>query len=194
MNILVVFAHPSPKSFNRSLLETVREEAGAKGHECRVRDLYALGFRPALTDEDMEAFNHNNVPADIKAEQEAVTWADVVVFMHPIWWFGVPAIFKGWIDRVFAYGFAYGHDSRGVKPLLAGKKAVVVNTAGGAEVTGYDDTGYKQAIIKLTDIGIYNFVGLEVILRRMFFQIPIASDEERRVMQERLRLDLRKIL
>lgn len=194
MHILAVFAHPAAKSFNRSILDAVLEEAGAKGHDCVVRDLYAENFRPVLTEADMEAANRGKLPADIAEMQEAVARAEVVFFIHPIWWFGFPAILKGWVDRVFSYGFAYGHDSRGVRPLLAGKKAVVINTAGGEEVAGYDETGFKDAVIKLADQAIYKFVGFDVILRRMFFSVPSASDEERRHMLELLRADLRKIL
>ncbi len=194
MHILVVYAHPSPKSFNRSLLEVVVDEAQAKGHECVVHDLYAQAFQSALTDADFESFNRGKIPDDIKAEQMAVKRADVVVFMHPVWWFGLPAIFKGWIDRVFSYGFAYGHDSRGVRPLLAGKKAIIVNTAGGADGQSFQETGFKDAMIKLIDNGIFQFVGFDIILRRMFFQVPSASDGDRREMLEMLRSDLRKML
>ncbi len=195
MHILAIYAHPSPKSFNRALLDTLVDEARAKGHECVARDLYAENFQPILSEADFEAFNRGKTPDDIKDMQSAVARADVVAFIHPIWWSGCPAILKGWVERVFSYGFAYGHDSRGVKPLLAGKKAVIVNTAGGAEsAAGADDGGFKDAFIKLYDQAIYKFVGFDVILHRMFFQVPAASDEERRDMLERLRADLRKIL
>lgn len=194
MNILAVYAHPSPKSFNRAILNAVVEEAKHKGHEITVRDLYGERFQPVLTNDDFVAFSRGEIPDDVKAEQDALRRADVVIIIHPIWWFGLPAIIKGWIDRVFSYGFAYSHDSKGVKPLLAGKKAVIINTAGGAEAPGYDDTGYKDAMVRLTDMGIYKFVGFEVILRRMFFQVPTAGDEARRGMLDLVRSDLRKIL
>ncbi len=194
MRILVIYAHPSGKSFNHALLDVLMEEATTKGHDCEVRDLYADSFQPVLTEKDFEEFNHGSIPPDIKREQDAVRKADVVAFIHPIWWFGLPAILKGWIDRVFSYGFAYGHDSRGVKPLLAGKKAIIINTAGGADTDAAEATDFMRAMIKVTDMGIYHFVGLDIILRRMFFQVPSATGEERREMLETLRSDLRKIL
>ena len=194
MHILAVFAHPDPNSFNRALLDLVVTESATKGHECVVRDLYAQQFNPSLCMEDFESFNRGITPPDIEAEQAAVSKADVIFFIHPIWWFGPPAIFKGWVDRVFSYGFAYGHDSRGVKPLLAGKKAIVINTAGGKESQGYDDSGFKDAIVKLNDVGIYRFVGLDLLLRRMFFQVPVAGETERREMLELVRSDLKKLL
>lgn len=194
MQILAVFAHPSPKSFNRSILETVKEIAAQKGHGMAVADLYVEGFNPSLTDEDFESFNRAITPPDIQKMQDAVKAANVVAFIHPIWWFGMPAVLKGWIDRIFSYGFAYGHDSRGIKPLLAGKKAIIINTAGGAEAPSYDATGFKDAMFKLNDDGIYRFVGFDIVLHRMFFEVPAKSESERREMLDVLRDDLQKIL
>ncbi len=194
MRILAVYAHPSPKSFNRSILEAVLDEAKAKGHVVSVLDLYAMKFNPVLSDHDMEEFNRGKTPSDIQKMQDEVSAANVVVYIHPLWWFAMPAILKGWIDRVFSYGFAYGHDSRGVKPLLAGKKAILINTAGGAEGPSYEATGFKNAIIKLNDQAVYAFVGFDIILHRMFFEVPAKSEAERRQMLEELRLDIRKIL
>lgn len=194
MHILAIFAHPSPKSFNRSVLGVLLDEAERKGHSLAVRDLYAEKFNPVLSEDDIEAFNRGATPPDIKNMQEAVRAANIVAFIHPIWWFGLPAILKGWIDRVFSYGFAYGHDSRGVKPLLEGRSAIIVNTAGGAEETAYVESGYGEAYGKLTDRGVYGFVGLDVLLRRTFYEVPSASDARRREMLETLRNDLRRVL
>ncbi|MCD7895246.1 MAG: NAD(P)H-dependent oxidoreductase [Planctomycetaceae bacterium] len=194
MRILAVYAHPSPASFNRSVLDALRDEANKKGHDCAVLDLYRMKWNPVLSDNDFEDFNRGRTPRDVEKMQSKVKDADVVAFIHPLWWFGMPAILKGWIDRVFSYGFAYGHDSRGVKPLLAGKKAIIVNTAGGDEKSSYDDTGYKDAITRLNDDGIYRFVGFDIILRRMFFSIPAKSDSERRELIAALRDDFQKAL
>ncbi len=194
MHVLAVFAHPSPKSFNRSILGMVQDVASQKGHDMKIRDLYAEKFNPALTDDDFESFNRGIIPPDIKRMQEAVKAANVVAFIHPIWWFGMPAILKGWIDRVFTYGFAYGHDSRGVKPLLAGKRAILINTAGGAEGPSYEATGFKDAMMRLREDGIYRFVGFDVVLHRTFFEIPSKSESERRELLEVLRADLQKVL
>ncbi len=194
MRILAVYAHPSPKSFNRNILDAVLDEARIKGHEVSVLDLYALKFNPVLSDADMEEFNRGKTPKEIQKMQDEVSAANVVVYIHPLWWFAMPAILKGWIDRVFSYGFAYGHDSKGVKPLLAGKKAIIINTAGGAEGPSYDATGFKNAITKLNDQAIYAFVGFDIILRRFFFEVPARSEAERRQLLEELRQDIRKVL
>lgn len=194
MRILTVLAHPARKSFNRALHAALLEVAEEKGHLAEVCDLYAMGFNPVLTEEDMESFNRGRTPADIAAVQEQIFKADVVALVHPVWWFGVPAILKGWVDRVFSYGFAYGHDSRGVKPLLSGKKLIIASTAGAAERSGYRDNGFGAAMTLLNDVGIFEFVGFEIILRRVFYGVPAASDEERRGMLDDFRSDLSRIL
>ncbi len=194
MRILSVIAHPSPRCFNRLLARQLAEVAEEKGHACETLDLYAEGFNPVLSDEDVESFNRGKTPPDIKRQQERIRAAEVVAFFHPVWWFGMPAVLKGWVDRVFSYGFAYGHDSRGVKPLLRGKKAMLVNTTGGAEKQSYAETGFQSAMTKVVDQGIYEFVGFEIILRRFFFEVPTASDEKKREMAEALRGELRKVL
>ena len=194
MRILTVLANPNKHCFSRVLVEKLFEVAGDKGHECDLLDLYREDFNPILSEEDFEAFNRGRTPDDIKAQQDRIAQADVVAFFHPVWWFGMPAVMKGWIDRVFSYGFAYGHDSRGVKPLLTGKKAILVNTAGGAKKQSYDETGFQDAMVKLLDLGIYQFVGFEIILRRFFFEVPTASDERKREMADSLRDELWKIL
>ncbi len=194
MRILSVLAHPSPRCFNRVLARQLAEVAGEKGHDCDAIDLYAEAFNPVLSEEDFDAFNRGKTPPDIRRQQERIRAADIVAFFHPVWWFGMPAILKGWVDRVFSYGFAYGHDSRGVKPLLRGKKAILVNTAGGAERQSYGETGFQEAMTKVIDQGIYEFAGFEIILRRIFFEVQAAPDERKREMAETLRGELRKIL
>lgn len=194
MRILVVYAHPNPESFNGAILKTVVGEIDKRGHECEIHDLYRQRFQPVLTGDDFDEFNRARIPPDIAHERQAVKAADVVFFIHPVWWFGMPAILKGWVERVFTYGFAYSHDSKGVKPLLAGKKAIVVNTTGAPEKGEYLDDGFGEAYFKVTDKAIYNFVGMDVAIHRMFYQIPSKTREERHEMLETLRLDLGKIL
>lgn len=126
MNHLIVFAHPHQESFNRAILDTAVRALQTKGHEVHVRDLYQLGFNPVLTGEDTAEMKKGSTPADIQAEQAFITKADVITFVYPVWWTGLPAILKGYVDRVFAYGFAYQYNSQGgIDKLLAGKKGVI---------------------------------------------------------------------
>ncbi|HAJ26035.1 MAG TPA: NAD(P)H dehydrogenase [Syntrophus sp. (in: bacteria)] len=179
MKHLVVYSHPNPQSFNHAILETVTETLKAKGHEVVVRDLYAVGFDPVLKATDFEGIQSGNLPQDIKAEQGHIAWADVMTFIHPVWWTGLPAMFKGYIDRVFCYGFAYSFDDKGLVPHLKGKKVLIVNTQGTPKAA-YDASGMFEAMKMTSDTGIYKFCGLEVMDHLFLPAVPMVKDEARK--------------
>jgi len=157
MKVLIVFAHPEPRSLNGSLRDVAVSELEAEGHEVRVSDLYAQGWTSDIGRADFpqlppgarlapaaasrQAFESGTLTADVKAEIEKLLWADVLILQFPLWWFSMPAILKGWVDRVFAYGFAYGVGEHSDKRWgdrygegrLAGKRAMLIVTAGGWE-------------------------------------------------------------
>lgn len=157
MNVLIVYAHPEPQSLNGSLRNfTVRRLEDA-GHAVQVSDLYAMNWKATLDAGDSidgrraarfdpvldskHAFEHGLQSGDIAREQEKLMWADAVILQFPLWWFSMPAILKGWVERVYAYGFAYGvgeHSDthwgdRYGQGTLAGKRAMLMVTAGGWE-------------------------------------------------------------
>jgi NAD(P)H dehydrogenase (quinone) len=157
MNVLVVYAHPEPRSLNGSLKDfTVRHLRDA-GHAVQVSDLYAMHWKATLDGDDFldkdpgarldpsldskHAFETGRQSQDIAIEQEKLLWADAVILVFPLWWFSMPAILKGWVERVYAYGFGYGvgeHSDnrwgdRYGEGMLAGKRAMLVVTAGGWE-------------------------------------------------------------
>ena len=124
MKVLIVFAHPEPKSFGRALLERSVATLQSCGHEVLVSDLYAMGFNPVATESDFqerrfpEALQYDreqklssqrrSFAPDIQTELDRLLWCDLLILQFPLWWFSVPAILKGWIDRVFANGTVYG--------------------------------------------------------------------------------------
>ena len=129
MKVLIVYAHPSPQSFNHAILESFTKGLGEAGHTYEVVDLYAINFNPCLSGEDFAMFMEGKTPDDIRAQQEKVSQADGIVFIHPSWWSGPPAILKGWIDRVLSMGFAYMVDEKdgSHSGLLKNQKALVIN-------------------------------------------------------------------
>jgi NAD(P)H dehydrogenase (quinone) len=155
MNVLLVYAHPEPRSLNAALRDVAVEALTAEGHTVRVSDLYAMNWKASVDRDDFPqlaandrlkvpkashgAFDTNVLTDDVKAEQEKLLWADMLILQFPLWWFTMPAILKGWVDRVFAYGFAYGvgeHSDRRWgdrygEGTFAGKRAMVITTAGG---------------------------------------------------------------
>lgn len=162
MKHLIVYAHPNPESLNHAILETSVRTLKQNGHEVVVRDLYALDFQPILKPADIAAMRAGQTPPDIKAEQEFITQADVLCFIYPIWWAGIPAILKGYIDRVFSYGFAYGTGEAGIIKMLTGKKGLIINTHGTPKDI-YDQMGMTAGLTITSDTGIFDFVGIEPV-------------------------------
>jgi NAD(P)H dehydrogenase (quinone) len=154
MNVLWVFAHPEQHSLNGALKEVGLAALHDLGHECRVSDLYAMRWKAAVDAGDFthhepeerlvvtttshRAHVNGTLSPDITAEQAKLRWADTVVLQFPLWWYGMPAILKGWFDRVFVKGFAYGvtdpeHPGRTLRygeGTLAGKRAFTIITTG----------------------------------------------------------------
>ena len=193
MNHLIVYCHPNPKSFCHAIKEAAVEVSLAKGHETVVRDLYALGFDPVLKGSDFVAFRSGQVPADIAEEQKHVAWADLMTFVYPVWWTGLPAMVKGYIDRVYSNGFAYSYGETGPVGLLKGKRAVVFSTMGTPNVY-YEQSGMLPAMHKTSDTGIFEFCAVEVANHTFFGGVPMSDDATRKGMLEQVRQTLEKIL
>jgi NAD(P)H dehydrogenase (quinone) len=179
MKCLIVYSHPNPKSFCNAILETITNTLTAKKQDFAVRDLYALGFDPVLKASDFEALQSGNIPADIKTEQDHIASADMMIITHPVWWTGLPAMIKGYFDRVFSYGFAYSADASGIVKLLTGKKAIVFNTQGTPQKI-YEQAGMFDALKKTSDTGIYGFCGIEVLSHHFFGAVPYVDDATRK--------------
>lgn len=183
MKYLIVYAHPNPKSFNHAIREHVEAVLKKQKKDYSVRDLYLLKWNPVLGGEDFNVFGSGKIPEDIKAEQKYIKEADVIIFIHPIWWFGMPAVLKGYIDRVFSAGFAYEYAADGVKGLLSGKKVMIINTTGGPQES-YEKFGFKDALKKVFKDGTYGFCAMEVIRHEFLFAVPAISQEAREKMLE----------
>lgn len=186
MNTLIVYAHPNPKSFNHAVLETVDEALRAQGHETRIRDLYALGFQPVLGEADLAPVEGGGAPPDVQREQQALSWADALVFIYPLWWFDRPAILKGWFDRVFTNGFAFRHTPSGYEGLLRPRKALVIVTTGGREVD-FLRMGTRKQIVTPTTDGTLAFCGVTEITDKVLFGIPMAAPEQRQALLDEVR-------
>jgi len=177
MKHLIVYAHPNKESLNHSILDTTVNTLNKLGHEVVVRDLYALDFQPVLKPTDTEAMKAGQTPIDIKTEQEFISEADVITFIYPIWWTGLPAILKGYVDRVFSYGFAYSSGEEGINKLLKGKKGIIINTHGTPKEI-YDQIGMTEGLKVTSDIGIFDFTGIEPVEHLLFGSIGYLNEEE----------------
>lgn len=182
MKVLIVFAHPEPKSFGRALLDRSVETLQSCGHEVVVSDLYAMGFNPVATGQDFtrrrfpealqydreqkQASQCHTFTDDIQIEIDKVLACDLLILQFPLWWFSVPAILKGWIDRVFANGTMYGaggmrFDNGGLK----GRKAMLAFTTGCfpemMEPGGL--LGQRDVILWHLQYGTFGYSGLQVL-------------------------------
>lgn len=135
MRVLVVHAHPNPESLNRALCDAAVGALRRGGHEVRVLDLYAMGFDPVMSREERAGYHtpgDNEVPV---AEHLAhLRWCEALVFVYPTWWFGLPAMLKGWLDRVLVPHVAFTMPTRDtpIRPLLTNITRVTAITTAGA--------------------------------------------------------------
>jgi NAD(P)H dehydrogenase (quinone) len=189
MNVLIVYAHPEPRSLNGSLKDFSVKRLQDAGHDVGVSDLYAMNWKATLDAHDCtdrpanerfdpsldskRAFESGLQSPDISREQDKLRWADAVILQFPLWWFSMPAIMKGWVERVYAYGFGYGvgeHSDRRWgdrygEGTLAGKRAMLVVTAGGWE-SHYSARGINGPIDDILfpiQHGILYYAGFDVL-------------------------------
>ena len=174
MKNLIVYAHPNSGSLNHFFKQTVLESLQESGEEIAVRDLNEINFNPVLSLDDMNGQRMGTVADDVQTEQDFITWADRIIFIYPIWWTGMPAIMKGYIDRVFSYGFAYRYDQGIQKGLLTGKKTIIINSHGKSNAE-YEAMGMDKALILTSDTGIFTYSGLEIQQHFYFDKADRAS-------------------
>lgn len=178
MKHLVVFAHPYEKSFNKGIIDVVVGTVKKNGGEVQVRDLYELGFDPVLKGTDLVNLQSGNYAEDIKKEQEYIRWADIITFVYPVWWAGLPAMLKGYVDRVFANGFAFANGENGPIGLLTEKKALLICTTGFPSDL-YESIGMHKSMKQTTDQAIFEFCGMEVVRHVFLGAIPYSTQEDR---------------
>jgi NAD(P)H dehydrogenase (quinone) len=162
MNVLVIHAHHEPQSFSSALYHQTESTLKASGHKVIVSDLYKMSFDPVSDRrnftsthnadylkqqrEEMHASEVNGFAPDIEAEMQKLEECDALIFNFPLWWFGMPAILKGWCDRVLAMGRIYGGGKLYENGIGKGKKRglIVLTTGGGS--TAYDGWGLNPAL------------------------------------------------
>ncbi|GHS91089.1 flavodoxin family protein [Bacteroidia bacterium] len=136
MNILIIYAHPSNKSFTYKVLQILLKALNMSNHQVEVSDLYKMKFQSDMTEEEYEreGFAKTELPLseDVIAEHRKIDWADCIVFLYPVWWSDCPAKMKGWFDRVYSAGYAYGYSQNGEKAMKMKhiKLGLVICTAG----------------------------------------------------------------
>lgn len=177
MHALVVVSHPNPGSFTHALGRRVAEGISGPGslHTVEFADLAAERFDPRFTAGDVGAhLRQMPAPQDVAAEQARVDRADALVLVYPVYWWSMPALLKGWIERVFANGWAYDDaDDRLVKKLQ--HLQVHLLASAGADQRTYARHGYFGAMKTQIDHGIFDYCGARVVTSELLIQ-PDAAD------------------
>lgn len=203
---LIVHAHSEADSFVTAMRDTVRNELVRAGYEILESDLYALGFNPVLSPSDFpdrknpehlvyaleqrHGYETETLPDDIMLEIRKVLDADLIVFTFPVFWFSVPAILKGWIDRVFISGPFYGGRRIYGHGGLRGKRALAVFSLGGREhmfgpgsLHGELESGMLRHFFQ----GSLGYVGFDVVEPFIAFHAPYLDQEGRSKILSELR-------
>ncbi|MDT0611056.1 NAD(P)H oxidoreductase [Streptomyces lancefieldiae] len=154
---LLILAHPRSDSLTAQVADRLRLRIEEEGGTVDLLDLYAEDFDPRLTpvDEPDWEDREKSYSPEVHAHMDRITAADDILVVFPVWWFAPPAVIKGWIDRVWNYGFAYGRS----KPRLAGKRMLWLGLAGGTDAD-YEKTGLATAMDVQLRVGVSEFCGI----------------------------------
>ena len=217
--VFIVYAHPEAQSLNGSLKDLAVRTLSSQGHEVRVSDLYAMRFKAVADGDDFmdrqnrerlfynresnHAFVSGTQTPDVSAEQEKLLWADAVIFQFPLWWFSMPAILKGWVDRVFARGFAYavgvhGGGKFGIRygdGALKGRRSMLSITVGG-KVPHYAARGVNGALGDLLfhiQHGILYYPGMDVLPPFVVYESVRLTEDQYAAYAERYAARLKRL-
>lgn len=161
MKHAIIFAHPNQNSFTASVATTYAQAVEALGYTSVCRDLYRIGFDPCLRPAEMP---HENFEpgADVLAERALLEDAEVFALVYPLWLNAPPAMMKGYLERVFGFGFAYGGHRHSAEPLLNGRMLIAFSSSG-APLQWVRDTGAMDAIHTLFDEYFAQICGLTAL-------------------------------
>lgn len=211
MKALIVYWHPEPRSFNHAMFATACRALADAGAEVRTSDLRAMAFDPVssrrnfrtvhdadylkLQLEEMHATEAQGFAPELDAEMRKLEWCDLMIWQFPLWWFGLPAVLKGWVDRVFAMGRTYGGGRVYESGVFRGKRALLSLTTGGPE-QAYGRDGFNgdiQGILRPIHRGMLQFVGFDVLAPQIVYAPVRTSDAERQQALERYAQRLARI-
>lgn len=135
MRALVVYCHPCPESFSAALRDTAVASLETAGYEVRLLDLHDMNFNPVMGANERRSYNDAGANETAMADQIAqIKWADKLVFVYPTWWYGLPAMLKGWLDRVWVphVTFVMPTETTPIRPNMQNIRGIAVITTCGA--------------------------------------------------------------
>lgn len=163
MQALIVIGHHDPESLTHALARQIAEGLASTGHGSEIADLAREGFDPRFGLADHAV--HRGLaepPADVLLEQARIDRADALVLVYPIYWWSLPALLKGWVERVFSNGWAFDYGSGVLIKKLRGMKVHLIGVAG-ADTGTFERHGYSEAMRVQIEHGIFDYCGAEVL-------------------------------
>ncbi len=158
MHVLTVLDHPNPASFSAVVAQSFMEGAKAAGHTVELADLHAEGFDPLWSMADIEADGKASIPPDVANEQERIARADAICLVFPLFWWGMPSMIKGWVDRVWSWGWAYDQLDDPEISLQRPRSGVLLTPAG-ARSDEMEQSGYLAALETAWIKGTFGYFG-----------------------------------
>lgn len=181
MNISLILAHPDPASFNSAIAGVCKDILQTNGHAVFFHDLYAEGFDPIITAEEIS--RSAKLAENLQMHCDEIAFADGIIIVHPNWWGQPPAILKGWIDRVFRPGVAYkfleGDSGEGVPVgLLRAQSALIFNTSD--TESSRESEVFGDPLERIWKDCIFGLCGVHDFYRKMFNIVISSAEEERK--------------
>ncbi|MGY1550271.1 NAD(P)H-dependent oxidoreductase [Microbacterium sp. A588] len=177
MHLLTIFSHPFRDRYPAAVMDSFHDPFMRAGHTIDVLDLHREQFDPRFTAEDHAHFWGGPVPPGIEEMHRRVEEADRLAFVFPVYWWSMPALMKGWIERVFTAGWAYqygrGVEDRGRAPLhgLLPSTPTVLIGVGGSKQTTYEKYGYDDAMRTQLDVGIFAYCGINDVESHLIYDV-----------------------
>ena len=213
LKVLIVLAHPERRSFNGAMADAAAETLRELGHQVEISDLYRIGFDPVSdrrnftgiknsdyykqqVEEDHATETQGFTP-DVEAEIAKMEAADLMIWQFPLWWFSVPGILKGWVDKVFAFNRVYGRGRYYDKGVFRGRRALLSLTTGGSGEAAYQPDGFNgdiNGILRPIQRGMLQFLGYDVLKPQIVHGPAQSTEEERKARLAEWRERLAKVV
>lgn len=178
MHILIVTAHPEAQSLTHAVASQLAEGIASSNamNVVEFANLAQESFNPCFTEADLAVHRHKAAPPrDVQLEQARIERADALVLVYPVYWWSMPALLKGWIDRVFSNGWAFNFDPKGSLTKSLGRLSINMIGIGGADAFTYKRYGYGPAMNAQIDQGIFGYCGARVDISELLLNSENAG-------------------
>lgn len=176
---LVVYCHPNPKSYTHAVLTSVQAGLAQRGAEVQTLDLYASGFDPVLVVNEEHRRRDLDKVEYTRTHREQLAWCDTLISIYPVWWGGMPAMLKGWLDRTFVSGLCYSFKDlpkTKVFPtgLMKGKRAHFFYTLDSPALVALVDPGWWSNYFT-----VFKYCGFSQVKRHYLARLKLTTQAQR---------------